>query len=194
MNSNSLITFYSEKHEFKVLTLVFCKFFSFDHGEHSLPYDNWRARVFVLTHPKATTSSGGYRGGIRGARPLIFRPNWGPKGRKIFFFVFFFFETRHPPYHRVWMTAPLLIRLSGSATDQFPLPIAKCFTYLHLNIRLASLNIWRLKVAVSSKKRYQCDSSFHFCLRSVEKETIFYRTVNDFLLKVDPNLARTLYW
>ena len=41
-------------------------------------------------------------GGGRGARPpLIFRPNWGPKGRKIFF------DTAPlPRYLRVWMTAP----------------------------------------------------------------------------------------
>ena len=32
--------------------------------------------------------------------PLIFKPKWGPKGRKMFVF-----ETA-PPYLRVWMTAP----------------------------------------------------------------------------------------
>ena len=60
------------------------------------------------------TSSGGCRGGARGARaPLIFRPNWGPKGRKKIF------EDRSPtPYHRVWVTAPLIWR-PGHATDQY---------------------------------------------------------------------------
>ena len=46
--------------------------------------------------------SGGSRGGARGSRaPLIFRPKWGPKGRKTFFFL-----DRASPYFRVWMTAP----------------------------------------------------------------------------------------
>ena len=31
-------------------------------------------------------SSGRFRGGARGGAPLISRPNWGPKGRKKFFF------------------------------------------------------------------------------------------------------------
>ena len=50
------------------------------------------------------TGSGGSRGGTRGGRgglPLIFRPNWRPKGQKIFF------ETAPPPYLRVWMIPPL---------------------------------------------------------------------------------------
>ena len=32
--------------------------------------------------------------------PLIFRPKWGPKGRKNYFW------DRAPPYQRVWMTVP----------------------------------------------------------------------------------------
>ena len=45
-------------------------------------------------------TSGGSREGARGGAPLIFRPNWGPKGRKKFLW-------RLPaPYLRVWMTAP----------------------------------------------------------------------------------------
>ena len=42
---------------------------------------------------------------------LIFRPNWGLKDWKKFFF-----ETRPPRYLRVWMTAPPFIWRSGSAT------------------------------------------------------------------------------
>ena len=46
-------------------------------------------------------SSGGFRGGARGAPPpLIFRPNWGPKGRKKLF------GWPPPPYFGVWMTVP----------------------------------------------------------------------------------------
>ena len=46
-------------------------------------------------------SRGGSRGGARGPGPsLIFRPNWGPKGRK------HVFGDRGPPYLRVWMTTP----------------------------------------------------------------------------------------
>ena len=37
--------------------------------------------------------------GPGGSAPLLFRPNWGPKGQKHFF-------GRPPPYVRVWMTAP----------------------------------------------------------------------------------------
>ena len=41
--------------------------------------------------------------GPGGGLPLIFRPNWGPKGQK-----FFFLETvPPPPYIRVWMIPPL---------------------------------------------------------------------------------------
>ena len=47
-----------------------------------------------------------------GPPPLIFRPNWGSKGRKLFR------ETGPPPYLRVWMTAPHLISRSGSGMAQ----------------------------------------------------------------------------
>ena len=54
---------------------------------------------------------GGFRGGARA--PLLFRPNWGPKGGKKFL------EAASPPYLRVWMTGhhpPPLIWRSGSVT------------------------------------------------------------------------------
>ena len=59
-----------------------------------------------------------FREGPGGPAPLIFRPKWGPKGGKKFFW-------RPPPpptYIRVWMTAPHpppspLIWRSGFATD-----------------------------------------------------------------------------
>ena len=62
--------------------------------------------------------SGGSRGGARepGSPPhhhLIFRPKWGPKGRKNIFF-----DTGPRPYLRFWMTSPTptpLIWRSGSA-------------------------------------------------------------------------------
>ena len=56
-------------------------------------------------------SSGGSRGGVRGAAPLprpIFRPNWGPKGRKNFFL------RPVPPYLRVWVTSPPTLYLKVS--------------------------------------------------------------------------------
>ena len=59
-------------------------------------------------------SSGGFRGGAR-APPLIFGPNWGPKGRKIFFER----PPLHappPPYLRAWMTDPLLPVISRSGS------------------------------------------------------------------------------
>ena len=51
--------------------------------------------------------------------PLIFTPNWGPKGGKKFFW------DRAPPFVRVWMTGPPppspLIWRSGSATEDYRL-------------------------------------------------------------------------
>ena len=48
----------------------------------------WRGRPgFQVTKFQQVVSSGGSRGGTRGGAappPLIFRPNWGPKSRKIF--------------------------------------------------------------------------------------------------------------
>ena len=58
----------------------------------------------------------GSSGAHLGEDPLIFRPNWGPKGEKVF-------ETDPPPspppppYLRVWMIGSSLIWGSGSATD-----------------------------------------------------------------------------
>ena len=40
------------------------------------------------------------KGGARSPSPLIFRPNWGPKGGK------FLWGDRAPLYLRVWMTGP----------------------------------------------------------------------------------------
>ena len=51
-------------------------------------------------HQRRDVYSRGSRGGARGGCPLIFWPNWGPKGGKSFFFL-----DRAPPlYLRVWMT------------------------------------------------------------------------------------------
>ena len=68
--------------------------------------------------------NGGSRGRAQGVHPprppLTFRPKWGPKGRKIFFF-----ELPPPPTPlnlRVWMTAPPprpSVWRSGSATGAF---------------------------------------------------------------------------
>ena len=59
----------------------------------------------TVTRPILKFSSVGSREGAQGARPsLIFRPNWGLKGRKIFF------ET-DPPYLRVWMTPPPYLKV-----------------------------------------------------------------------------------
>ena len=46
--------------------------------------------------------------------PLIFRPNWGPKGRKNSF------GDRAAPFLRVWMTGAPFISRSRSGTDLFP--------------------------------------------------------------------------
>ena len=46
--------------------------------------------------------------------PLIFRPNWGPKGRKNSF------GDRAAPFLRVWMTGAPFISGSRSGTDLFP--------------------------------------------------------------------------
>ena len=59
--------------------------------------------------------SGGSRGGARGTRPppVMFRPNWGPRGRKKFFW------DRASPCLRIWMTAhppPPIIWRSGCTT------------------------------------------------------------------------------
>ena len=51
-----------------------------------------------------------HRRGARGLSPLIFRLNWGPKGRKKLFL-----RPCPPFYRRVWITAPFISR-SGSGT------------------------------------------------------------------------------
>ena len=62
----------------------------------------------IITSCKSTGRGTGEPG-----RPLTFRPKWGPKDRKQFFW-----RTPPPLYLRVWMTAPTpLIWRSGSATD-----------------------------------------------------------------------------
>ena len=62
----------------------------------------------IITSCKSTGRGTGEPG-----RALTFRPKWGPKDRKQFFW-----RTPLPLYLRVWMTAPIpLIWRSGSATD-----------------------------------------------------------------------------
>ena len=76
-----------------------------------------------ITFCNATTGSGGSRGGA----PLIFRPNWGPKGRKNIFL------RPGPPYIRVWMTGPLPLSegldppLTGSSSKMTPKERAQKF-------------------------------------------------------------------
>ena len=77
--------------------------------------------------------SGGSRGGARGAQPpLIFRPKWGPKGRKKFF------SGRRPPLSQGsgWRPPPLVWR-SGSATGIFCFPqcLISCSVISVLSIR-----------------------------------------------------------
>ena len=55
------------------------------------------SKMFAKSIVIWVSGSGGSRGGL----PLIFRPNWGPKGRKNSFG-----RPPPPPYLRVWMTAP----------------------------------------------------------------------------------------
>ena len=61
------------------------------------------SRIIVMTTKEvergrvSDLSSGGSRGGARGARPLIFSPNWGPKGEKNFL------RPPPPPYLKVWI-------------------------------------------------------------------------------------------
>ena len=70
--------------------------------------------------------------GPGGAGPPLFRPKWGPKGRKCFFLrpahpLISGLDDRAPPYLRVWMTGPPYLRVwmtgppliwrSGSATE-----------------------------------------------------------------------------
>ena len=81
----------------------------------SLPRWKKREKNTHKSYVTATKSSGGSKGGARGARtpppPLIFRPNWGPKGRKNSF------GDRATPFLRVWMTGATFISRSRSGTD-----------------------------------------------------------------------------
>ena len=61
---------------------------------------DWQAQLRSVTET-APKISDGSRGGARGPALLIFRPNWGPKGRKNFSG-----DWGSPPYLRVWMTVP----------------------------------------------------------------------------------------
>ena len=58
--------------------------------------------------------------------PLIFRPNWGPKGRKKVF------ETAPPTYLRVWMTPP------PPLSDGLDLPLLLLWFLLPLQAQLYS--------------------------------------------------------
>ena len=72
---------------------------------------------YYLPWGEVFISRGGSRGGARG--PLIFRPKWGPKGLKKYFWRP---ATPPPPtplspYHSIWMIGLPLIWTSGSASD-----------------------------------------------------------------------------
>ena len=56
--------------------------------------------------------------------PPIFRPNWGPKGRKKFFW------RPPPPYQRFWMTAPPLSQGLDAALPAFFICTKSCYLYL----------------------------------------------------------------
>ena len=79
-----------------------------------VPENRWSA----AWSPEFKTSGGSRRGARWTRSPLIFTPNWGPKGGKKFFW------DRAPPFVRVWMTGPPpppLIWRSGSATEDYRL-------------------------------------------------------------------------
>ena len=109
--------------------------------------------------------------------PLIFKPNWGPKGRKNFF------ETipPPPPYLRVWMTAPPppaphLIWRSGSAIAVF-LP-SQCW-YTRFGELTAINKIGRTRRwARSWKNSVGLKFSNYFCRR------LALDTIQDWLRKV----------
>ena len=81
-----------------------------------IPHSLIRGKHSVLVPCSVADPGEGPGGG--GSRPLICRPNWGPKGRKIFFSR----TTPLPPYQRVLMTPPppTLISKSGSGTACLP--------------------------------------------------------------------------
>ena len=66
----------------------------------------WEAGVGLWSTAHFLYNSGGSRGGARGGRsPIIFRPNWGPKGRTN---CFGHQPPPPPPLSQVLLTAPLL--------------------------------------------------------------------------------------
>ena len=79
--------------------------------------------------------SGGSREGARGAwTPLIFRPKWGPKGRKNYF------GDCPPPYLMVWMTAPPLLSDGLDPPLQFAVCRSRFPRFVHVNGKI-TLNI-----------------------------------------------------
>ena len=65
----------------------------------------WEAGVGLWSTAHFVYNSGGSRGGAMGGRsPIIFRPNWGPKGRKNCFGD----QPPPPPLSQGLLTAPLL--------------------------------------------------------------------------------------
>ena len=88
-----------------------------------ISYRNSKVRCIVCQGSSSVYHyyySAGSRGGARGAHPPIFRPNWGPKGRKNFF----------------WRPPPL--PLSKCVDDWTPLPLSQgpalqCIIVFHLN-------------------------------------------------------------
>ena len=97
-----------------VLLIGWSKFFMHHNQSEALPRSG-KHHVSVWNfctwwhHKMLAVYSGGSR---RGAHPppVIFRPNWGPKGRNIFCF-----RPPPPPYPGVRVTGPSLIWRSGSA-------------------------------------------------------------------------------
>ena len=69
---------------------------------------------------------------IQGSRaPLIFRPNWGPKGRKKFFWRLG--PPPPPPYLRVWVTAPHLSQGLDRALAISPNFLNQCKIFILLS-------------------------------------------------------------
>ena len=83
--------------------------------------------------------------------PIIFRRNWGPKGRKYIFFK----PPPSPPYLRFWMTGPPL-----SEGLDLPLPWIACISY------------WKEKPSLSCMPVYHYQGKGHtLCLREFNKVT-----------------------
>ena len=81
--------------------------------------------------------------------PLIFRRNWGPKGRKYLFSN----NPPPPPYLRVWMTGPEL-----SVGLDLPL------------LWVACISEWKEKTSLSCMPVYHCQGKGHtLCLREFNK-------------------------